>query len=83
MVFSLWMALGLMAGAYVSRRFHHIAGARALDFALGVGGAITGGLVCSTLGIEQPAVLIAVSALFAAFGSAVTLVGYRSIFRPA
>jgi uncharacterized membrane protein YeaQ/YmgE (transglycosylase-associated protein family) len=83
MVLFVWIALGLLAGLYVSRRFHHTAGALALDFALGVGGAITGGLVCATLGFPQTVIFLVATTLGAAIGSVATLAGYRSIFRPA
>lgn len=83
MVLLVWIALGLMAGLYASKRFHHTSNALALDIALGVGGAITGGLVCSTLGIGGTVVFVVASAVFAAIGSVAMLAGYRSIFRPA
>lgn len=83
MLLSVWIALGLLAALHTSKRFRHTSGARALDIALGVGGAITGGLICSTLGLGQTVVFFVASALFAVTGSVATLMGYRSIFRPA
>jgi uncharacterized membrane protein YeaQ/YmgE (transglycosylase-associated protein family) len=78
-----WIALGLMAGFFASKRFHHTSRALALDVALGVGGAIAGGLVCYTLGFGQATAFEIASAVFAAIGALATLAGYRSIFRPA
>ncbi len=83
MALLVWIALGLMSGLYVSRRYRHISSARSLDLALGVGGAIAGGLAWTALGIGQTVVFLVASALFAAIGSVAALVGYRSIFRPA
>ena len=79
----IWIALGLIAGFVASKRFHHTATGLALDIALGVGGAIAGGLACYTFKLEQATAFLVASAVCAAIGSLATLSAYRSIFRPA
>lgn len=82
MVVYVWIVLGLIAGLVVSKHFRHTGRALALDVALGVAGAIAGGLAFNSLGFPQGTIVAVAGALGAAAGSVVTLAGYRAIFRP-
>jgi uncharacterized membrane protein YeaQ/YmgE (transglycosylase-associated protein family) len=83
MVVFVWIAVGLMVGLLASKRLHHTASALALDVALGVAGAIAGGLAINSLGVPQPTAFLVAGLLGATAGAAAMLVGYRVIFRRA
>jgi len=84
MAYVIWIVLGLSAGLFASKRFHHTASAVAWDITLGVAGAVAGGLAFDFLGVtESTAFVAAGGAICAAIGAVVTLASYRAIFRPA
>ena len=57
MVVFVWIVLGLTTGLLASKLFHH-AGGLALDVALGIAGAIAGGLAINSLEFPQPAAFV-------------------------
>ena len=83
MVALVWTIFGLIAGLLASRLSHHVASARVLDVALGVAGAIAGGLAISSLGFPHPTAFVVAGLFGAAAGSVAVLAGYRAIFRSA
>jgi uncharacterized membrane protein YeaQ/YmgE (transglycosylase-associated protein family) len=62
-----------------SKRLHHASSARAL----GVAGAIGGGVAINSLGVPQPSAFLIAGLIGAAAGAAAMLAGYRVIFRRA
>ncbi len=82
MVVLIWITFGLLAGLLASKRFHHTGSALALDVALGVAGAIGGGIAINSVG-GPPAAFLVAGLLGAAAGAAAMLGGYRVIFRRA
>jgi uncharacterized membrane protein YeaQ/YmgE (transglycosylase-associated protein family) len=54
-----------------------------LDAALGIAGALAGGLAMNSLGFPQRVPFLVAGLLGAAAGSVVMLAGYRTIFRGA
>lgn len=83
MSIAVWLVLGVVAGLITARMYRHIASAMALDVLLGVVGAMGGGLALSALRSGNITTFNILGCFAAAAGAIATLVGYRSIFRPA
>lgn len=79
MAIFVWIVLGLIAGLLASKHFHHAAS----SLALGIAGAIAGGLAFEALGFPQPSGSVVAGAIGAGAGAVVTLACYKAIFRPA
>jgi len=75
-----WIALGLIAGLFISRVSRHTDSARVLDLTLGVAGAIGGALAVSSLGFPHGAARAVAASLGAAAGSFALLAADRVIF---
>jgi uncharacterized membrane protein YeaQ/YmgE (transglycosylase-associated protein family) len=78
-----WIVVGLSAGLLASRISHHTGNALSLDVALGVVGAIGGGVASNSLAFTHPTAFFVEGLVGAAAGSIAMLAGYRTIFRPA
>lgn len=83
MAFFVWIFIGLIVGSVAAGRFHHAGSGLLLDIALGMVGAVTGGIALSSFGFPQTALSVAAGLLSALAGSIATLACHRAIFRPA
>jgi uncharacterized membrane protein YeaQ/YmgE (transglycosylase-associated protein family) len=83
MTIFVWIVVGLIAGLLAGKRYHHTAGALALDLILAIAGAIAGALAIDSLGDLQPTAFLVAGLFGAAAGSFAILAGYRAIFRRA
>lgn len=77
----IWIVLGLIIGVAASRFSRHVAGAFAIDIALGIIGAICGGIAYNALGLPPATGFALAGLLGAAVGAVALLVAYRTIFR--
>lgn len=74
-----WLILGLIAGFIASRLVNKGGQGFFLDIALGIVGAIVGGLIFSAFGAEGITGLNIYSMIVAVLGSIVVLVAYHTI----
>ena len=72
-----WLGCGVIAGMFVNKLISgYDKGILLLTIAVGVGGAIAGGVLASFFGYGNIATFSAYALIFAAVGAAATLFGY-------
>jgi uncharacterized membrane protein YeaQ/YmgE (transglycosylase-associated protein family) len=78
-----WIILGLVAGFIASKVINRTGEGVILDIALGIVGAVVGGLLFNVLGMAGVTGFNLYSLLVAVVGAAALLVVYHALFRPA
>jgi uncharacterized membrane protein YeaQ/YmgE (transglycosylase-associated protein family) len=78
-----WIILGLIAGFIGSKIVNKTGAGMTMDIALGVVGAIVGGVLTSLLGFGGVSALNLSSIIVAVIGAVVVLYVYRNVYRMA
>lgn len=74
-----WIILGLVAGVIASKVINKAGEGFALDIVMGIGGAITGGLLFHQFGTTETTGFLPISMLFALIGAILALSVTRAI----
>jgi len=78
-----WIVLGLVAGFIASKVVNRTGEGFARDIVLGIVGAVVGGWLVTTLGVEEVAGFNAYSVLVSVVGAILLLVLYHTFYRSA
>jgi uncharacterized membrane protein YeaQ/YmgE (transglycosylase-associated protein family) len=78
-----WIVLGLVAGFIASKIVNRTGEGFALDIVLGIVGAVVGGWLVTTFGVEEATGFNAYSVLVSVVGAVLLLVLYHTFYRSA
>jgi len=78
-----WIVLGLVAGFIASKIVNRTGEGFALDIVLGIVGAVVGGWLATTFGMEEVTGFDAYSLLVSVVGAVLLLVLYHTVYRRA
>jgi len=78
-----WVFLGLVAGFIASKIVNRTGGGVVLDIVVGIIGAVIGGSLFTTLGMQGVSGFNPYSVLVAVVGAGLLLIGYHAVLRSA